>query len=166
MTPLINKPGRRRGIAPNRDLTVMMIILWTHALALVLVVVSHARIDSVDAATELQNHNQPMQMPVYVSRGEPEPDLFCEAPAISDNQGMSEAWSAEIGHVVGTGSVMPASMTNAEPETVWTANVTVGTASDSQSLGWEEGVTTPVALKELPELGPGPGQICNTVAPE
>lgn len=55
-----------------------MIIQWIFALALVLVAVSHAQIDGVDAATQLQHERQPMQMTVDDGGGELEPDLFCE----------------------------------------------------------------------------------------
>ena len=127
-TPLINKPDRRRRIARDRDRTVMRIILWTHALALVLVVISYAQIDSVDAANQLQPDYAPMRVPAPVDDGgEFEPDLFCAWFGISGDHTMAEVWSAEMDNAVGPGSVMPASLTNANPETVWPANVTVGT---------------------------------------
>ena len=137
MTPRITKRDGRRGIAPRSNLTFGMIFLWTLALAMVLVVVSHARIDGVDAATELRHEHEPMPAPVD-GGGELEPDNFCVAPGISGGHTMAEVWDAEMGHAIGPGSMMPDSMTDSEPETVWPANVTVGTASDSQSLGWEK----------------------------
>ena len=129
MIPLINRREGRRGLAPRGILTFRMIILWMLTVALVLVVVSHAQSDSVDAATELRHEHEPMPAPVD-GGGELEPDLFCEAPFISGGHGMDAVWAAEMGHAIGPGSVTPASVINCEPETVWPANVTVGTASD------------------------------------
>ena len=128
MTLRIIRRDEQRRIAPRRILTFRMTILWMLTVALVLVVVSHAQSDSVDAATELRHDHEPMQTPV--GGGELEPDLFCEAPSISGGHTMAEVWDAEMRNAIGRGSVMPASVINSEPETVWPANVTVGMASD------------------------------------
>ena len=165
MTLRTNRREGRRGNSLRRDLTFKMIILWTCAVALVLVTVAHAQIDGIDAATNLQHDHEPMPAPVD-GGGELGPDNFCEAPGISGDHSMVDVWSAEMERAIGPHSVMPAIVTNSEPETAWSANVTVGTASDSQSLGWEEGAIMPVALMELPEPDPSPGPICNTVALE
>lgn len=165
MTPRIMRRNGRRGIAPSKDLTFGMIILWTCALALVLAVVSHAQIDGVDAATELRPEHEPMPAPAD-GGGELGPDNFCAAPGISGDHGTADIWAAEMGNAIGPGSVTPAVANQAEMEPVWCANITVGTDSHSQSLGWEEGAIMPVALMKLPEPDPGPGPIGNTDAVE
>lgn len=133
MTPRMMRRDGRHGNAPRRYLTFRMIILWTCALAIILVVVNHARIDSVDAATELRHDHVPMPAPVD-GGGELEPDNFCEAPGISGSHTMAEVWDAEMGDAIGPGSVIPAVANETQMEPVWSADMTVGTAADSDDL--------------------------------
>ncbi len=157
MTPRIMTRDGRRGFAPRRGLTFRMIILWTCALALALVVVSHAQADGVDAATDLQPSYEPIQMPVDEG-GELEPEQFCEPQTIPGSHVMAEVWSAEMGQAIGPGSLMPDFANDSDMEDVWSAQM------PDENLGWEEGATMPVTLMELPAPDPSPGPICNTVS--
>ena len=111
-----------------------MIVLWTCALALVLAVVYHAQIDGVDAATELRHEHEPLQMPMD-GGGELGPDNFCAAPGISGDHSTADIWAAEMGNAIGPGSVMPVVPNEAEMESVWCANMTVGMAAKSDFPG-------------------------------
>ena len=132
MTPRIMRRDGRRGYEPMRRMTFRTIILWTLALALILVVVTNLQASGVDAATELQRDYQPPQMPVD-GGDELEPDLFCEPPGISGDHTMADVWSAEMEHAMGPDSSTPSFASESEMATIWSADMTVGRAADSHN---------------------------------
>ena len=132
MFPRIMRRDGRRGYEPPRWITFKTIILWTLALALALVVVTNLPVEGVDAATQFQRDHEPKQMPVD-GAGEFEPDNFCETPAISGGHTMDDVRSAEMEHAIGPGYVMPDAATDSQMAEVWSSEMTVGRAADSEN---------------------------------
>ena len=129
MTPQITKRNDRRGYAPQRQITFGTIILWTLALALALVVVTNLQTDSVDAALGPQATYEPMPAPMDGDGGLVQ-ESFCEPLGIPGNHTMADVWSAEMEHAIGSGSGAISSADETAMETVWSAEITVGTAED------------------------------------
>lgn len=131
MTPQITKRDDRRGYAPQRQITFGTIILWTLALALALVVLTNLQTDSVDAAGPQATY-EPRPATVDGASGlvsEP----FCEPRGFPGHHTMADVWSAEMEHAIGSGSGAISSADETEMETVWSAEMTVGTAAESRN---------------------------------
>ena len=133
MAPQIMRPDERHGYEPRRQITFRTIILSTLALALALIVVSNLQIGSVDAA-EPQHTYEPSPAPVDSNGSGIQPDLICEPLAMPGNPTMDEVRSAEMEHAIGPGSWVSSSANDTEMETVWSANMTVGRATDSANF--------------------------------
>ena len=134
MTPQIMRRDEWHGYEPRRQITFRKIILSTLALAMALVVVSNLQIGSADAAAEPQHTYEPSPAPVDSNGGGIQPDLICEPLAMPGNPTMDEVRSAEMEHAIGPGSWVSSSANDTEIETVWSANMTVGRATDSANL--------------------------------